>query len=331
MESRNGQVTREDVARSAGVSKTTVTYVLNQPPGVSISEATRRRVLDAASALGYRRNFAATSLATGRTEIVGLLLPDHERILLRYYSRMIAGISDAAHDTPYNFLYLSQDRPDKYLACMERGLLDGMLVLQPHSGDGHVRAVQGGGIPVVTINFLSSIADVPAVSADYEGAVTQAVDLLRTQGRRRIVWFYPDKPIQPNRRSLQVFPRLSRDGLERLEHVDLPSDPREVRLCIEDAVASGRYDGVIVEQPTNARLVVAAARRAGRSVSADLDVVAVNLAATPEEYPDRVLVLGVDASEIGAAAWRAMESRLAGRAADRSVELIPFRLVHDPG
>ncbi|MCE0459739.1 LacI family DNA-binding transcriptional regulator [Curtobacterium flaccumfaciens] len=70
------RVTTADVARAVGVSRATVGFVLNQTPGQTISEATRGRVLAAATELGYRPNEAARRLASGRTKIVLFVLPD---------------------------------------------------------------------------------------------------------------------------------------------------------------------------------------------------------------------------------------------------------------
>ncbi|XVQ14490.1 LacI family DNA-binding transcriptional regulator [Spirillospora sp. CA-255316] len=65
-----------DVARAAGVSQTTVSFVLNNRPGQSIPEGTRRRVLEAARSLGYRPHASARALAAGRSDIVLLAVPD---------------------------------------------------------------------------------------------------------------------------------------------------------------------------------------------------------------------------------------------------------------
>src|SRR5690349_21409138 len=65
-----------DVAREAGVSRATVSYVLNDTPHQTIPEATRRRVLDAAARLGYAPSAAARALRSGRSDIVLCLLPD---------------------------------------------------------------------------------------------------------------------------------------------------------------------------------------------------------------------------------------------------------------
>lgn len=70
------RVTAEDVAAAAGVSRATVGFVLNRTRGQTISEGTRERVLEAAFRLGYRPNSAAQTLASGRSKIVLLVLPD---------------------------------------------------------------------------------------------------------------------------------------------------------------------------------------------------------------------------------------------------------------
>lgn len=73
----NGKrVTAADIARSLGISRATVGFVLNDTAGQTISEATRRRVLDEARRLGYRPHTTAQRLASGRSRIVLMLLPE---------------------------------------------------------------------------------------------------------------------------------------------------------------------------------------------------------------------------------------------------------------
>src|SRR5438067_53980 len=70
------RVTSEDAARAAGVSRATVSYVLNDNPHQSIPDATRRSVLEAAARLGYLPSAAARTLSSGRSDVVLCLLPD---------------------------------------------------------------------------------------------------------------------------------------------------------------------------------------------------------------------------------------------------------------
>jgi DNA-binding LacI/PurR family transcriptional regulator len=71
----SSRITSKDVAREAGVSQSTVSFVLNGTPGQTIPEETRRRVLDAAKKLDYRPRASARSLAAGRSDVVLLALP----------------------------------------------------------------------------------------------------------------------------------------------------------------------------------------------------------------------------------------------------------------
>src|SRR5213078_2224325 len=88
------RITSQDVAKRAGVSRTTVSFVLNDVKEANISEETRQRVLAAAEELGYVPDAAAQALASGRTQTIGLILPKaqpHPRASSTHY-RIIEGL-----------------------------------------------------------------------------------------------------------------------------------------------------------------------------------------------------------------------------------------------
>ncbi|GAA2010426.1 LacI family DNA-binding transcriptional regulator [Nakamurella flavida] len=90
------RVTSADIARECGVSRTTVSYVLNDTPHQKISDATRERVLSSATRLGYTPSAAARTLRAGRSDIVLCLLPDwpigpEVARTLQYLSTALAG------------------------------------------------------------------------------------------------------------------------------------------------------------------------------------------------------------------------------------------------
>ncbi|MER1996913.1 MAG: LacI family DNA-binding transcriptional regulator [Arthrobacter sp.] len=86
------KVTSHDVAQAAGVSRATVSYVLNGRSGQSISETTRKRVLSAAAKLGYSPSTAARTLRRGQSDLVLMLLPPEP------LGRALATLLDAASD-----------------------------------------------------------------------------------------------------------------------------------------------------------------------------------------------------------------------------------------
>src|SRR5205085_10135631 len=84
---RKTQVTSRRVAELAGVSQTTVSFVLNNVDSANISEETRQRVLEAARSIGYVPDMAARAPAQGRSANIGLVLAQpHEQEFIYDYS-----------------------------------------------------------------------------------------------------------------------------------------------------------------------------------------------------------------------------------------------------
>lgn len=90
---KKNRVTIKDVATAAGVSIATVSYVLNNAQGQSISEDTRKKVLQFANLLGYECNIMARYLATGKTNTVSFVFKDLDGLGAQYYFKLIAELS----------------------------------------------------------------------------------------------------------------------------------------------------------------------------------------------------------------------------------------------
>lgn len=90
---KKSRVTIKDVASAAGVSIATVSYVLNNTPGQSIGEETRKKVLQFANLLGYECNIMARYLATGKTNVVSLVIKDIDGLGAQYYFKLITELS----------------------------------------------------------------------------------------------------------------------------------------------------------------------------------------------------------------------------------------------
>ncbi|MDQ0893354.1 LacI family DNA-binding transcriptional regulator [Agromyces ramosus] len=136
-------VTSADVARASGVSRTTVSYVLNGTEGTSISDATRRRVLETAARLGYAPSAAARTLRSGRSDLVLCVLPDWPvgpviETMLDHLADELAerGLSVLVHHvrgdrplselwravTPRTVVGLTEFEPDEVLAMRQAGI-----------------------------------------------------------------------------------------------------------------------------------------------------------------------------------------------------------------
>jgi DNA-binding LacI/PurR family transcriptional regulator len=147
MAARMTRVTAKDVAREAGVSQATVSYVLNDTPNQTIPLATRRRVLDAVERLGYAPSAAARTLRTGTSSTVLLVLPDVPIV------GPLSGIADALADALEPHGYSVAVRRHRGLAMLERAWKEirPAAVVNVASFDAdEATAIRSAGIPVVS-------------------------------------------------------------------------------------------------------------------------------------------------------------------------------------
>ena len=178
----------KDVAALAGVSTTTVSFVLNDRVGANISPATRARVLAAAAQLGYTPHAAASGLAGGRSRTLGLVLrqsPEQvaEDALL---ADTLRGISEAARSEGYRVLVEPFGAHDgNYGDLLRARRADGLIVSGPRIDDAELRELVALASPIVLQGWLPDL-DVPSVDVDNVAASRAAVRHLIALGHRRI-------------------------------------------------------------------------------------------------------------------------------------------------
>jgi LacI family transcriptional regulator len=176
--------TIRDVAERADVSVASVSRVLNGAGPVT--EATRKRVLDAVEALQYVPHSGARSLSTSRTNTVGVILPD---LYGEYFSELIRGMDVAARALGYHLIVSSShDNEDEASAAIRsmRGRVDGLIVLSPHLGAANLASGLAGRTPILLMNGGGSGANQPSIVVDNHGGAVAAVEHLVALGRRRI-------------------------------------------------------------------------------------------------------------------------------------------------
>lgn len=182
----------DDVARLAGVSAATVSRALRGVPGVA--ERTRTRVLAVAAELGYAISPAASSLATGRTGTVGVIVPYVDRW---YFARLISGVERVLREAGMSMLlYNLGDDPGRarfFAGLPLRRRVDAVLVLSLPLRESERELLQGLGTPVVTIGTEEPGAD--SVGIDDHGAAVTAMRHLVQLGHREIAFIGESAPI----------------------------------------------------------------------------------------------------------------------------------------
>lgn len=181
------KVTRDDVARLAGVSTATVSYVVNNSRGVS--ERVRQRVLDAVTQLNYRPNFVAKSLASNRTWQLALAVND---IANPFYGEMVLGFEAAARRRGYfvNIISGAHDLDDHFQLLADRRI-DGIFVAAlpiRFSVDRLYDLDQHGISVVVSGNVGVDPERVSSIENDYETAMSDALAYLNRMGHERVAY-----------------------------------------------------------------------------------------------------------------------------------------------
>lgn len=178
--------TSRDVARVAGVSQSTVSYVMSgRRP---ISEAVRRRVEEAIAELTYQPNAGARALASQRTQVIALVVPfgpSADTTSLLPFIEVIAG---GAREHDFDVLLVTADEGPAALNRLEgRSLCDAIVLMEVEDHDPRIPVAAALRVPVVLIGVPEDPQGLPCLDVDFEMATRLAVEELASAGSERVV------------------------------------------------------------------------------------------------------------------------------------------------
>lgn len=179
--------TLDDVARLSGVSRATVSRVIN---GGSVSETMHRHVQAVLDGTDYRPNAAARTLVTGRSGVVGVVIHLDPHLLFGdpYFSQLLQGITDyLAEQGAAMMLWLGNRTKQETLDhVLWMGLLDGVIVTANTREDSLVDGLLASPLPTVLIGHRSADRSASYVDIDHVAAADMVTAHLVALGRRRI-------------------------------------------------------------------------------------------------------------------------------------------------
>jgi len=183
-------LTLEDIARQAGVSRSTVSRVVNGHPNVRAD--VRQRVLEVVQETGYHPNAAARTLASQRSRTIGLVLPRTVSSFFAdpYFPHLTQGIAQACNQSDYTLgLFLvgsDEDEEKAFPRLSRRGYLDGVLVQTGQVGDQLIERLIHSEMPLVIIGRPFHSDGVSFIDVDNLDAARNAVGHLVRLGYQRI-------------------------------------------------------------------------------------------------------------------------------------------------
>ncbi|WP_170313729.1 LacI family DNA-binding transcriptional regulator [Phytoactinopolyspora halophila] len=221
----------KDVARSAGVSVSTVSNVLNRPDYVSA--ANRIKVLDAITRLGYVRNNAARQLRDGRTRTVGLVVLN---IANPFFIDVIRGVEETLHRAGLSVILCNSDgqplREESNVEMLEEQQVEGVLISPVDPGSAWLAKLGDRGVPIVLLDSRADGSGQCSVSVDDVLGGRLAASHLLEQGHERLVYVSGPPLLH------QVTER--REGvLAAMTEAGVPADRLTVIECSELSFGAG--------------------------------------------------------------------------------------------
>jgi len=271
--------TMRDIAQEAGVSRTTVSFVLNGPneQSMRIAEDTRRRVLEVAAAMGYKRNDLVRAVVSGKSRMLGFL-----GFSARFESaaRMLESALDEAESHGYTIKVLRLQEEPLGQATIEQCVqlrLAGVIALFP--GERNLASLQREmlryEIPFAALDSsLPSSSGIRVVSDDAPG-VESAVEHLFNLGHRRITFLSgsPDSPLSIIREA-GYKNAMKRFGLESdIEHTFWKPEGEKIAITRFLQRPEGHPTAILCWDDKVAMVVMRTLRAQGLRVPDDVSVV----------------------------------------------------------
>src|SRR5579859_1224881 len=328
----NQRPTLHDVARQAGVSIATVSYVLNgrRLDNKPINETTRQRVMQVVADLGYMPNQSARHLRRQSTERICVVLP---QLGIPYYEALCRDIESVAEQYGYTVLLAlapSYEKEQKLLA--QRALADGIILVHGQSSSAELAQLAKTGTALVAFSNLVRGHQFDVVRTTEEEAFYQAVCYLIEKGHRRIAFLTASKEGDPTQNtSFLAYQRALQDQSIALDERLIVRTERSHRKEAYQSARelfqrSDRPDAVFTGSDVAAIATIWAARDTGLRVPQDVAVIGAGNIPEGEINSPPLTTIGptsLDFKDVGAL----MFSRLQQPDSPGRIHLCPWELI----
>ena len=300
------RVTIAEVATEAGVSRATVSRVVN---GLStVDPAIAARVDDAVARLGYRPSETARNLSLGRTNTIAVVVPDLGNPM---FQAILRGVTRAAATDGYRVLVGDTQEnagAEKDAAIEARRRCDALVLCAPRMDDDLLDEVLAAASPVALVNRAVAGQDVPQVAMDYGQAIGLIIDHLVGLGHRHLL--YLGGPIASASNRLRIA------GLDAAaaRHPELRIDRRTVGSSLDagwasaEAVLASGATGVVAYNDLIALGLLSRLRELEVSVPGRLSVVGVDDIPFARFGTPPLTTVHVPQEELGVRAWQQLFS-----------------------
>jgi DNA-binding LacI/PurR family transcriptional regulator len=306
-----------EIARRAGVSRSTVSYALSGKRPVAAG--TRKRIQDVIDELGYRPNATARALKEGRTRTIGLVIPPAGNRLSHMQLDFVASVVDAAARVDLDVLLSPSggDHDRSFERLVSESRVDGVILMEIRLRDTRVDRLRQAGLPFVGIGHTADEEAMCWIDVDYAGLISHSVRHLADLGHRKVALISRSKELVasgygPALRAREGFTAAAAErGLEGVE-VTCGDDARSGQESIEGLLRA-HPDLTAVTTINEAALpgIQRALADAGLAVPYDFSVTGVAAQLWAEDFRPPLTAADVPALDMGEQAVSLLVERIA--------------------
>ena len=327
--SRRTRTTIQDVAKRAGVAKTTVSHAISGKRPVA--PETRERIFAAMRELNFRPNPVARRLAGGSGGAVAMVYPLASPSLSAVELRFINSIAEVVNRSDYMFMNLSSPHVEieQLHPIVHSGLVDGIILMRINMRDARVDLLRREGVPFVMIGRMADNQGLSYVDLDTGAAIDMAIDHLARLGHRHIAFVHPDdldfgfahRLVEGHRRACE------KRALPILAEPAPLSDEAGYRAILTLLRRHSDVTAVIVWSDAVAVGVIRALQEHGRRIPDDISLISFDRSDQLRLISSELTIVDTRAEEVGARAAHMLLDILDGRTLDRGQVLVAPQLI----
>lgn len=324
----NGRrVTLEDIAKATGYTINTVSRALKNKP--DISKATCERIQQVADTMGYVRNYMASSLRSGRSRTIAVIVGGMSN---PFYAIMVDAIHDIAQEINYTVLVMcSRDHIEQELVAIRSAIsrqVDGVLLYPCGDSAESVRLLRGAGIPFVLVSRRVPGVEGDCVTCDEEQGGYLAAKHLAAAGHRKLAFVYKFDVVYSSERRVAGFRRgaaeagLRPDDIALYHNAGDDETRAQLRIWKEQGVT-----GLFAFCDMEAWQLISAIRSEGYDAPRDFGVVGFDNIQSTLDFPMPLCTVDGRMRDLTLAAVDILHERIRGDDAPARTPMFPVELV----
>ncbi|HZP50984.1 LacI family DNA-binding transcriptional regulator [Actinocrinis sp.] len=320
-------VTLAEVARQAGVSPSTVSYVLSRKR--SISDDTRRKVEAAIEALGYHPHAGARALASNRSNILALMVPLRSDMYVPVIMEIAMAVTTEAREYGQDVLLLTKDEGTRGVRRIAgSGLADAMILMDIELDDDRIPVLRETDTPAVLIGLPADPAGLACVDLDFEATGAACADHLADLGHRDVALIGEGEGVYQRHtgfaaRTLTGFQRRAAErGLRAMHRACEGTYESTAGILSRILEERPSTTGFVVQNESAIPPLLSLLRLSGRAVPEETSVVAICPDQVALQSSPRLTSVSIPAEEMGRRAVRLAMAQLEGDRSE-SITLIP--------